>query len=157
VIRVLRRVAVDTNVLIYAENISLNPGNLPKAIRARALLDALAEDVAIQVVIPLQVLAEFYHVLRRKAGRSGDEARFAVLRFREAYSLVPTTEAVVAAALDLAAEHQFTIFDAIIVNAAADAGCHALISEDMQHGSVWRGVRIVAPFVGDAIVPPGLR
>jgi predicted nucleic acid-binding protein len=39
------------------------------------------------------------------------------------------------------------IDSALIVQAAALSGCQRLLTEDMQHGAVIRGVRIENPFV----------
>ena len=50
-----------------------------------------------------------------------------------------------AAALDLVIEHRLQFWDALIVNAAAEAGCTLLLSEDMQDGFMIRGVTIVNP------------
>ena len=48
--------------------------------------------------------------------------------------------------MDLATFHQYTLWDAIMLAAAAHAGCRVLLSEDMQHGFIWRGVEIRNPF-----------
>ncbi|MDV3256212.1 MAG: hypothetical protein LOX97_00170, partial [Sphingomonas sp.] len=49
------------------------------------------------------------------------------------------------AAADLSVDHKLQFWDALIVSAAADAGCAMLLSEDMQHGFVTRGLTIVNP------------
>jgi predicted nucleic acid-binding protein len=49
-----------------------------------------------------------------------------------------TSPATLLAAADLAVS-QFSILDAIILCAAADADCRVLLSEDMQDGFVWKG------------------
>ena len=56
-------VAVDTNVLVYAEEQSVGK----KSADARALLDSLPPETTL---IPVYVLGELYRVLVRKAGRS---------------------------------------------------------------------------------------
>ena len=50
------------------------------------------------------------------------------------------------AAMDLAADHDLSIWDAVILAAAADAGCRLLLSEDMQDGFAWRGLTVANPF-----------
>ena len=52
----------------------------------------------------------------------------------------------VEAALTLAADHNLQIFDAVILAAAAEAGCDLLVSEDLQDGFVWHGVTVTNPF-----------
>jgi predicted nucleic acid-binding protein len=49
-------------------------------------------------------------------------------------------------AADLAADHHFSIWDAVILSAAAQAGCRLLLSEDLQNGFTWAGVTVVNPF-----------
>jgi predicted nucleic acid-binding protein len=50
------------------------------------------------------------------------------------------------AAADLATDHQLSIWDAIILSAASQAGCRLLLSEDLQDGFTWGGVTVVNPF-----------
>jgi predicted nucleic acid-binding protein len=46
----------------------------------------------------------------------------------------------------LACDHQFEIWDALIVSTAAEAKCRLLLSEDLHDGFVWRGLTVVNPF-----------
>jgi predicted nucleic acid-binding protein len=48
--------------------------------------------------------------------------------------------------MDLAHSHRCSMWDAIILAAAAEAGCRLLLSEDMQDGFTWNGVTIADPF-----------
>lgn len=132
------RVALDTNVLAYAEGV--NGSAMKKA--ALELVDRLPQNL---VALPVQSLGELFQLLVKKAGRSPAEARKAILSWRTAYALVETSSEVLLAALDLSVR-QFSIWDAVILCAAAEADCHLLLSEDMQNGFVWRGVTIVNPF-----------
>lgn len=45
-----------------------------------------------------------------------------------------------------ASSHQLSIFDALVVEAAAQARCDELDTEDLADGATIRGVRIVNPF-----------
>jgi len=132
------RVALDTNVLAYAEGV--NGLAMKKA--ALELLDKMPQNL---VVLPVQALGELFQLLVRKAGRSPAEARQAILGWRNAFALIETSPDVLLAALDLTVS-QFSIWDAVILCAAAETDCHLLLSEDMQDGFVWRGVTIVNPF-----------
>lgn len=49
------------------------------------------------------------------------------------------------AAADLSTDHRFSIWDAVILSAAAQ-GCRLLLSEDLQDGFTWGGVTVVNPF-----------
>lgn len=132
-------VGLDTNVLAYAEGLN----GVERQARAGALLAALPAD---GVVVPVQVLGELFTVLVRKARRPPAAARAAVLGWRDSALVQPTTEPILLAAMDLAADHAFSPWDAVVVAAAAEAGCRLLLSEDMQNGFTWRGLTIVNPF-----------
>ena len=133
------RVALDTNVLAYVEGVN----GEARQQSAIALVQALAKGVTL---VPVQALCELYNVLVRKSGWAGDQARAAILTWRDAFSLAPTTEAAIVAATDLAADHKLGIWDSLMVAVAAERGCRLLLSEDMQDGFSWRGVTVVNPF-----------
>ena len=133
------RVALDTNVLAYVEGVN-GEGRQQSAI---ALVQALEKSATL---IPAQALGELYNVLVRKSGWTGDQARAAILTWRDAFRLAPTTEAVIIAATDLAAGHRLGIWDSLMVAIAAEDGCRLLLSEDMHDGFSWRGVTVVNPF-----------
>lgn len=132
------RVALDTNLLVYAEGVN-------DAARRDAVLDLLGKLPAGSVVLPVQVLGELYVVLTRKAGRSREQARAALLSWRDAYPLVDTSHEVMLAAADLAADHQLGLWDAVILAAASKAGCRLLLSEDLTEGFTWGGVTVTHP------------
>lgn len=137
------RVALDTNILVYAEGLN---GEDRKQ-RAHAALTSFAAD---ELMVPAQALAELFTVLTRKARWPAAKARAAVLTWHDACLVADTTSSVLLEAMDLAAMHQYSLWDAIMLAAAAQAGCRVLLSEDMQDGFIWRGVEIRNPFVGDA-------
>jgi predicted nucleic acid-binding protein len=133
------RVALDTNVLVYAEGLN----GEPKKQIALQLLQHLPQEL---LVLPVQALGELFHVLVRKSGRSPADARSTILSWHDSYSVTETTAKVMIAATDLATQHQLSIWDAVILSAAADAGCRLLLSEDMQDGFTWAGVTVANPF-----------
>jgi predicted nucleic acid-binding protein len=141
------QVALDTNVLLYAEGFAFLPGDVDKPERVRTLLSAIDPD---EVVLPVQVLAELYRVLVGKAKRPPTEARTAILTWCDLYATVDTSLAVMAAAMDLAVDHHLSVWDGVIVAAAAEAGCRLVLSEDMQEGFTWRGLTIVNPLAASS-------
>jgi predicted nucleic acid-binding protein len=96
--------------------------------------------------LPVQVLGELFHVLVRKAGRRPERARAAILSWQDTFPLIETSPAVLVAAVELATQHGLTIWDAVILSAAAAGGCRLLLSEDLQDGFTWNGVTIANPF-----------
>ena len=135
------KAALDTNILAYAEGVN----DAARKKEAWELIKRLPDDA----VIPVQALGELFQVLVRKAGRSPADARVAVAGWSYAFPLVETTASVLLAAADLATR-QFSLWDGVILSAAAEAGCSLLLSEDMQGGFIWRGVTVVNPFARPA-------
>ena len=133
------RVALDTNVLAYAEGTN-------GAEMKEAALRLIHRIPVASIVLPVQALGELFNVLVLKAKRPATNARAAILGWRDAYGAVDTSSALMLSAADLATDHQLRIWDAVILAAAAEAGCRLLLSEDLQEGFTWRGVTVTNPF-----------
>lgn len=133
------RIALDTNFLLYAEGVN-------DAVRRDAARDIAKRLPVGEAFVPVQVFGELFRVLTRKGGYAAATARATVLNLRDIYLPLDTSQETLLSAMDLACDHQFTIWDAIIVSVAAEADCRLLLSEDMQDGFVWRGLTIVDPF-----------
>jgi predicted nucleic acid-binding protein len=127
-------VALDTNILAYAEGVI----GEHRRQRALSVLTGLAAD---DLVVPAQTLAELFTLSTRNARWPVAKARAAVLTWHDTCLVVDTTSAVLLEAMDLAVMHQYALWDAIILAASAQAGCRLLLSEDMQDGFIWRGSR----------------
>ena len=136
------RVALDTNVLAYAEGL----GDERRCGAAVQLIERLPSD---QVVVPAQVLGEFSRVLTGQAGRSTIQSRAAVLGWADSFEVADSTWFAFQAALDLVVDHQITMWDALILAVAAENHCRLLLSEDFQDGFVWHGVTVVDPFAAE--------
>jgi predicted nucleic acid-binding protein len=137
------RVAFDTNVLAYVAGVDRHADDAVKIDVSRALLKQLRGRAAL--IVPVQVLGELYVVLTR-SGASRDEARDAVLRMAQAFGTADSNGSAFLSTLDLATTHKLQFWDSLIVNAAAEAGCTLLLSEDMSDGFSWRGTVVVNPF-----------
>ena len=134
------RVALDTNILAYAEGVN-------GTVMQQRALDLLGQLPRSEVALPVQVLGELFYVLTRKASRSRDTARAIVLSWRDTFAMLDTSESVFLAATDLATDHLLFIWDAVILSAAAESACRLLLSQDMQEGFTWRGVTVTNPFL----------
>src|SRR5580693_6983524 len=106
------RVALDTNVLAYAEGAN---GALRRD-QTLKLIQRLPPD---SVVLPAQALGELFNVLVRKAQRRPARARAAILSWRDTYAVVDTSAAVIVNATDLASDHGLTIWDSVMLAASA--------------------------------------
>jgi predicted nucleic acid-binding protein len=134
------RVALDTNILVYAEGVN---GATMKV----AALDLIQKLPADMTVLPVQTLGELFNVLVRKARHTRAHARNTIINWRDAFSLVETSTTAMLSAAELAADHQLSIWDAVILASAAEARCRLLLSEDLQEGFTWNGVTITNPFL----------
>lgn len=149
-------VAVDTNVLAYAEGLN----DASKRDAALALLETLPPE---STFLPVQTLGELFNVLVKKAGRTRMQASAAILSWGDAFPLIESSGHVLLGAADLTQVHGLSIWDALILSAAADARCRLLLSEDLQDGFTWRGVTVADPFKADrhpllaALVSPDER
>jgi predicted nucleic acid-binding protein len=133
------RIVLDTNITAYAEGV----GDEVRCLKAREIIAALPAE---NVLIPIQVLGELHRVLTRKAGWQPAEVKKALIDWADAFATLDTTRPALESALDLAADHDFQIWDALILAVSAEHRCRLLLSEDLQNGFTWRGVTVVNPF-----------
>jgi predicted nucleic acid-binding protein len=126
----------DTTILIYSI-----ASNDPRATIAEELLAGGG-------FISVQVLNEFAAVARLKLNMSWEEIRDALAAIRvlcdaPAALSIHTHEA----ALEIAAQYGYHIYDALILAAALEAECDILYSEDMHDGQSIGPVTITNPFL----------
>ncbi|MDD5058083.1 MAG: PIN domain-containing protein [Sideroxydans sp.] len=133
------RIALDTNILAYAEGL----GDKARCTKARALIERLPVE---SVVLPAQTLGELFRVLTAKAKRKPALARAAILGWADSFEVADSSWTAFQSALDLSADHQLQIWDALILAVAAGNRCRMLLSEDFQDGFTWSGVTVVNPF-----------
>jgi predicted nucleic acid-binding protein len=143
--RALTGLALDTNILAYAEGVVRDRADHRKVRRALELIGAIRQR-STRPFVALQTFAELHQVLVRKHQLDRSEAQSRVEAWCAFAHPVPTGETVFNAALELASDHQLQIYDAIILAAAAQAQCDLLLSEDLQDGFAWRGVTVANPF-----------
>lgn len=130
------RAFFDTNVLIY-----VLAKSDPRSKRAEELLAAGG-------ILSVQILNEFVSVARRKLLMSWSEVAEALAAIRILCpSPLPLTVETHEAALKIAQQHGYGIYDALVVATALEAGCETLYSEDLHEGQTIDGqVTIRNPF-----------
>jgi predicted nucleic acid-binding protein len=134
------RIALDTNILAYAEGLNGTP-------RKRMALEILDRLSGAETLVPVQALGELFAVLVRKGGRTPVRARDVVLSWGDAFETIDTSAEILETAMELAAGHRLGIWDAIILSASSAVGCRYLLSEDLQDGFTWNRVTVMNPFV----------
>jgi predicted nucleic acid-binding protein len=115
---------IDTNVLLY----------LLSADAAKA--DRVEETLAAGATISVQVLNEFAAVALRKLGMTAAEVRDALEPIMAICEVLPITVETHQRGLQIAERYRFSIYDALIIAAALDAGCSTLYTEDLQDGQI---------------------
>ena len=131
---------VDTNVLLYA--ISRDPAEQDKAKRANEIL--ADRDLALSV----QVLQEFY-VQATRVSRPDAIGHSQAVRLIESFRRFPVqdvTSGIMIAALDARQRFQLSYWDAAIIEASRVMGCTQVLSEDLNDGQDYAGVRVTNPF-----------
>lgn len=126
---------VDTNVVVYAFT-----RDDPRTDVARRLLEQGPQ-------LNVQILNEFVNVAVRKLRIPWSEIHDA-LRIVGAFTAPPRplTADVHRLGVDIAERYHYRLYDALVIAAAADAGCRTLYSEDMANGQTIQGVQILDPF-----------
>ena len=131
---------VDTNVLLYA--ISRDPGEAAKARQANEIL--AARDIGLSV----QVLQEFY-VQSTRTSRPDPLSHEQAAGLIEAWRRFPvqeTTIEVMVAALATRRRFGISYWDAAIIEACRSLGGAVVLSEDLDTGTDYDGVRVENPF-----------
>ncbi len=133
------RTFFDTNVLLYSDD----PRDLDKQQTALRLIKE--HMLARTGVLSLQVLQEYFASARGKLKLSGELAKRRVEVFAKFQVCEPNVGDLLAA-IDLHRLHEFSLWDALVIQMAKKSASRVLLSEDMQDDREIDGVRIVNPF-----------
>ena len=130
----------DTNIFIYV--VSSSPEDAARRQVAQGLLFEHRFGLSVQV------LQEFMDAtLRKKHLQLTPEEVSEMVSLLIAYPVAETTIALARAAFEIKVRHGISYWDAAIVAAALELGCHTLYSEDLNHGQDYDGVRVINPFL----------
>jgi predicted nucleic acid-binding protein len=136
----LTRTFLDTNVLVHSDD--------PRYPAKRATAVQLIQDHlrSRTGAVSLQVLQEYFVSATGKLRLDSELARQRVEAFARFHVAEPAVSDILAA-IDIHRLHGFSFWDALVLRMAKQTGCRILLSEDMQHGQVIDGVKIVNPFL----------
>lgn len=131
---------VDTNVLIYAHDVDAGR----KHDTARQVLVELWSQR--EGVLSTQVLQEFYVNATRKIAHplSRDSARLVVSSY--AVWCIDTTPNEIAVAFQIEDASKIGFWDALIIASALKSGASRILSEDLNAGQMFSGIRVENPF-----------
>ena len=130
---------IDTNVFVYAAD-SKNPVKraVVRDVISRAVVDGGGR-------ITVQVLNEFSSVAYRKLGLTVAEIRNYLEMFR-ALPVLPVASDVTEKGLDIMERYGLQFYDSLLLASASEIGCDEFISEDLNDGQIYCGMRAVNPF-----------
>lgn len=129
------KVFLDSNILVYAQD----TGSADKQRRSRELIARLADSG--DGVISTQVMQEFFVSVTRKLGVPPLAAK-AILKTFTVFEIVTAGPELIHEAIDCAVLNAISFWDALILAAAASAGCGILCTEDLNHGQIIMGVKV---------------
>lgn len=136
------RCFLDTNVLVYAHDRAAGD----KHLRARQVVEELWNTG--RGVLSTQVLQELCVSLQRKAAHPPSMAELrGLIEDYSAWEVVTTSPAAIMRALEIVERYRISFWDALILQAAEDTRAAILYSEDLTHGQLYGGVRVVNPFL----------
>jgi predicted nucleic acid-binding protein len=136
------RIFVDTNVLVYAHDLSAGDRHA----KASAVIESLWE--AETGVISTQVLQEFYVTVTRKIRNplKPDEAR-GIIRNYLAWPVQINDPETTIRASEIEEKNSLSFWDALIVAAALRLQAQKIITEDLNHGQIIEGILVENPLV----------
>ena len=138
-ISTMSKIFIDTNILIY----SMDNFDEQKRDNSRKLLKSLKDTR--EGVISTQVMQEFYVTATKKLKVDPLFAKEVMHSF-EHFEVVMITPEIIKDAIDCGVLNQLSFWNSLIVSAAEHSKCNEIWTEDLNHGQVVRGVKIVNPY-----------
>ena len=130
----------DTNVLVYCTDTTAPE----KQTIARALVSTASASG--DAMVSTQVLIELFNVLALKQQMPPAHAK-ALITAYTGWSVVPSDVRLVRAAIEMSMQHQLSIWDAMVIEAALRGGANTLYTEDLIHGQRFDALTVVNPFI----------
>jgi predicted nucleic acid-binding protein len=131
---------IDTNIFVYAYD-AASPN------KQRIAQDIIRKAISGQAVTSSQALAELATTLLHKITPSASAAEVAaVLDALGPIRLVETDGDTVRRAVEAHGQYGIHFYDGMIVAAAERAGCERILSDDLNAGQSYFGIRVENPF-----------
>ena len=130
---------IDSNVFIYAAD---SKNHEKRALDRKLITSAVLSG---RCRINVQVLNEFSSVAHRKLGLTVDEVKAYLEMFR-ALPVLPVSADVTEKGLDVMSRYGLQFYDSLLLVSASESGCDEFISEDLNDGQIYCGMKAVNPF-----------
>ena len=132
---------IDTNIFVYfADGRDRKKQSVARAVLSEAIGNP-------QYVVSSQVMNEFANVAMKKLSMTEDEVRQYVESFL-GVRVVMQQQVWTLRALEIKKQHGLQFYDSLMLAAAEDAGCSEFLTEDLNDGQMYGGVKAVNPFKG---------
>ena len=137
------KVFLDTNILVYAHDVSAGDKH---AIALRIMEDLWNSGFG---VLSTQVLQEFFATATKKIPKplSVLEAK-KIIRVLLKWDVVVNDGESLLEAIEIHLRYKYSFWDAMIIEAALRGNASLLLSEDLSDGQIINGVTIKNPFLG---------
>ncbi len=138
------RLTLDSNLLIYAADNTIG-------VRNKLAAQLVIACAAVDCVLTIQALSEFFHAVTRKGKLARAVAADQVRDWMSYFPIIAPNAIALAAALDLNITQRTGFWGGLLVATAEQAGCTLLLSEDMHDGMKFGGLTVRNPFAGPAL------
>ncbi len=138
----MRRCFIDSNIVIYAND--RNAGE--KQARAIEVIQRCMR--AKNGVLSTQVLQEYASIALTKLAQDAAVV-LRQIKLLEVFKIIAPSPAMVRRGVEIRNSYRLSFWDAGIVAAAEIAECDYILSENLNTGQYYAGVRVSNPFVPD--------
>ena len=130
---------LDTNVLVYA----VDGRDAEKQQAAKKIVMAARNSP--EYMISAQVLNEFTNVALNKLKKTREETRDFVGLFMSIAAVTVRPEWT-ASAIDIMKQYDLQFYDSLLLATAKENGCDTFLTEDLNDGQTYCGIKAVNPF-----------
>jgi predicted nucleic acid-binding protein len=134
------KIFIDTNILVY----TLDQKNIEKRDMARKIVKKVVEFH--QPVISTQVIKEFYVVASNKLKADPIIVKNIIHNFHN-MEIVNNDLDLIEQAIDISILSTLSFWDSLVIAAAEKANCEYVLSEDLNSGQNYRGIKLLNPFI----------
>jgi len=138
------RFTLDTNILIHSVGTAAGS-------RHEIAMGIIERAVGLASCPTLQSVSEFLAACTRKGvmphARAADMARV----WLNMFPIVCASAVAVAAALEHVLAGRISYWDGLLITTAAEAGCSAILTEDLAEGTMLSGMQAINPFIGSGL------
>ena len=136
----MSKIFIDTNILVY----TLDQKNIEKRDMARKIVKKVVESH--QPVISTQVIKEFYVVASNKLKADPIVVKNIIHNFHN-MEIVNNDLDLIEQAIDISILSTLSFWDSLVIAAAEKANCEYVLSEDLNSGQNYRGIKLLNPFI----------